>query len=176
MEVLWIMTTKNWDETTITCQCRLVWSFLYVLYQYRWDRDEEPLVSSRVLPELYPEVQPTPRDRARTPPPRRDAAILTESQVLLKERRQEEGRAWRPEEERRPRLARLDYDSELDERKYHRDAEDAEALESHERRRLRLSEEPRFTEKRQRRGNHKSERYCHEEQLSLLSRDPSFLQ
>ncbi|RXM98310.1 Centrosome and spindle pole-associated protein 1 [Acipenser ruthenus] len=126
--------------------------------QYRWDRDEEPLVSSRVLPELYPEVQPTPRDRARTPPPRRDAAILTESQVLLKERRQEEGRAWRPEEERRPRLARLDYDSELDERKYHRDAEDAEALESHERRRLRLSEEPRFTEKRQRRGNHKSER------------------
>ncbi|MGH0145694.1 UNVERIFIED_CONTAM: hypothetical protein FKN15_042883 [Acipenser sinensis] len=126
--------------------------------QYRWDRDEEPPVSSRVLPELYPEVQPTPRDRARTPPPRRDAATLTESQVLLKERRQEEGRAWRPEEERRPRLSRLDYDSELDERKYHRDAEDAEALESHERRRLRLSEEPGFTEKRQRRGNHKSER------------------
>ncbi|MGH0150641.1 UNVERIFIED_CONTAM: hypothetical protein FKN15_017891, partial [Acipenser sinensis] len=122
------------------------------------DRDEEPPVSSRVLPELYPEVQPTPRDRARTPPPRRDAATLTESQVLLKERRQEEGRAWRPEEERRPRLARLDYDSELDERKYPRDAEDAEALESHERRRLRLSEEPGFTEKRQRRGNHKSER------------------
>ncbi|KAK1172757.1 centrosome and spindle pole-associated protein 1-like isoform X2 [Acipenser oxyrinchus oxyrinchus] len=126
--------------------------------QYRWDRDEEPPVSSRVLPELYPEVQPMLRDRARTPPPRRDAATLTESQVLLKARRQEEGRAWRPEEERRPRLARLDYDSELDERKYHRDAEDAEALESHERRHPRLSEEPGFTEKRQRRGNHKSER------------------
>ncbi|XP_041102625.1 centrosome and spindle pole-associated protein 1 [Polyodon spathula] len=115
--------------------------------QYHQGRVEEPLTSSRVLPELYPEVQPTsraPAAREHTPPPRRDAATLTESQVLRKGRRQEEGRARRPEEERRPRLSRLDYDSELDE--------------SHERRHPQLSEEPGFTEKRQRRGNHKSER------------------
>ncbi|XP_058873276.1 centrosome and spindle pole-associated protein 1-like isoform X2 [Acipenser ruthenus] len=115
--------------------------------QYRGERDEEPLTSSRVLPELYSEVQPTarvPAAREHSPPPRRDAATLTESQALLKGRRQEEDRARWLEEERRPRLARLDYDSELDE--------------SHERRRPRLSEELGFTEKRQRRGNHKSER------------------
>ncbi|RXM27147.1 Centrosome and spindle pole-associated protein 1 [Acipenser ruthenus] len=115
--------------------------------QYRGERDEEPLTSSRVLPALYSEVQPTarvPAAREHSPPPRRDAATLTESQALLKGRRQEEDRARWLEEERRPRLARLDYDSELDE--------------SHERRRPRLSEELGFTEKRQRRGNHKSER------------------
>lgn len=161
MKVFWVrlMTTKNWDELNpITYQCRPIWSFLFVLCQYRRERDEEPLTSSRVLPELYSEVQPTarvPAAREHSPPPRRDAATLTESQALLKGRRQEEDRARWLEEERRPRLARLDYDSELDE--------------SHERRRPRLSEEPGFTEKRQRRGNHKSERYCHEEQPSHIS-------